>query len=1215
MKLVIDLQGAQACNSQRGIGRYCKEIVSEICKKSSHEIDIHFLINGAFLSEGLFLKNTFKFMVPSSNFHTFFPCTDKSDVLMSLKDRDRTEVIREALLTKIKPDIVFITSLFEGQVDNAVVTAQNSNSKYKTVVILYDLIPLLYPGSYLKNRQSKLWYQKRLEQLKKIDCILTISDYTKKTANNLLNITGKKLLNISGAIDHEFFFVSEDITRKNYIFSVSGLDPRKNLSFLIESFSKSILLLKNNFKLIITCNITQQAVYELRALIKKLNLKDDQVIFTGYVTDNEILKLYRECSLFVFPSWQEGFGLPVLEAMACGAPVLAANAASIPEIGGDSLIYFDPFSVQDLTNKIVSTLGDPNILLSQSLNNIKKAKSFQWSKVAQKSIEAIKTTAKETVNIQPKLTKGEKKHRLAYFSPMPPDRSGVAEYSEKLSQELQKYYEVTIIASAKDYKSEWVKRLKYEKKEKFFSNSNSFDRVLYHFGNSHFHVEMFDFLKARPGVSVLHDFFLGGVISIRPDKYSLIYKNHGYQAIKKILKTTDSQFLNEHPANLSVFQDSHGVLVHSSYALGLVKEWYGDSGLEKSAVVPLFRDKACRLSREKARKKLKVDQNQFIVASFGHLGPNKLNNRLLDVWLASELSKTCQLVFVGQAGHSEFDKSFISKIKKNERKAQVICTGWISKEEYFAWLSCVDIAVQLRADTRGETSAAALDCLSFSIPTIVNAHGDLASFPRNTVMMIPDNFSDFDLMHAIEKLSLDKGHRSRLSKEGSTYVLNNHEIEKCGLAYYSAIENFYSSKSLNIESIFKLLKQNRRLPNHNLEKLNLIKALSASIDDTPRVKKYYIDISELVNRDARTGIQRVVRNILRCMLQNPPAGYLVEPVYANNETLGYRKATKFIEGFMGLHHISADELIDPSKGDIFLGLDLQPKVVVSQKKYLDMIYLKGVSVQFLIYDLIPINHPNFFPDGANLIFSSWLETITNYDQLISISKTTKSDVEKWLKKHLPSRFKNISNKMINLSSELSHEDRTTGDPKNAWFVRYSLKRYDVFLMVGTLEPRKEHSQVLDAFELMWANGNNKKLLIVGKQGWCTEALTKRIKKHTQFNKNLIWLENCSDEFLLELYQDCKGLIAASWAEGFGLPLIEAFKSGLSVFCRDIPVFREVAEEFATFFSCNTPEAFLVQFQKWELSLNTQLSAKSDSVESICWKKATKELENITVKKD
>ena len=93
------------------------------------------------------------------------------------------------------------------------------------------------------------------------------------------------------------------------------------------------------------------------------------------------------------------------------------------------------------------------------------------------------------------------------------------------------------------------------------------------------------------------------------------------------------------------------------------------------------------------------------------------------------------------------------------------------------------------------------------------------------------------------------------------------------------------------------------------------------------------------------------------------------------------------------------------------------------------------------------------------------------------------------------------------------------------------------------------------------------------------------------------------------------MIAASWAEGFGLPLIEAFKSGLPVFCRDIPVFREVAEEFATFFSCNTPEAFLVQFQKWELSLNTQLSAKSDSVESICWKKATKELENITVKKD
>ncbi|OUV31291.1 MAG: hypothetical protein CBC60_00650 [Betaproteobacteria bacterium TMED100] len=1215
MKIVIDLQGAQACNSKRGIGRYSKAIVLEICARFSHEYDIHFLINGAFLSEGLSLKNSFKSLVPKFNFHTFFPSANTTNNLMSSQERERSYVVREAVLDRIKPNVVLITSLFEGFVDNAVVKAQYCNSKYKTAVILYDLIPLLFPDYYLKSRHSKQWYEERLEQLKRIDCILTISEYSKKTVKKYLNISEKKLFNISGAVDHNLFFASEAKPKGNYIFSVSGIDPRKNLKFLIKSFSKSNLLLKNTYKLIITCHISQDDLDELKILIKNLKLNEEQIVFTGYVADEEMVRLYRGCRLFVFPSWQEGFGLPVLEAMACGAPVLAANAASIPEIGGDSLIYFDPFDVEDLSNKIVSVLNGPSDLSDQCLKNSKRAKNFEWSEVAKKSIEAIKSTIEAPPNKKLETINKEKKLNLAYFSPMPPDKSGIADYSEKLSKELKKYYEVTIVDYPKDPKSKWTNHLKYQSNDKFFSNPGSFDRVLYHFGNSHFHVEMFDFLKTNPGVSVLHDFFLGGVVSIRPDQYSLIFKNHGYSAIKKIIETSDSEFLKDHPANLSVFEDSYGVIVHSPYALKLIKKWYGSIALDKSRVVPLFRSKAERLPREIARETLKIDKNQFVVASFGHLGPNKLNDRLLDSWLDSSLAKTSQLVFVGQTGISEFDKTILSRIKKHKNQIQIRCTGWVNRREYLAWLSSVDVAVQLRTDTRGETSAAALDCLSYSIPTVVNAHGDLASLPKNTVMMIQNDFSDHELKKAIETLCFDEEYRSRLSEDGSNYVLNNHDIEKCGLAYYSAIEKFYDSKYSNVEGIFRVLKQSSCLPKHNLDKLNLIKALSSSLETVPRINKYYIDISELVNRDARTGIQRVVRNILRCMLLDPPVGYLVEPVYAKNDTIGYRKATKFVQDFLNLPHISGDELIDPSPGDVFLGLDLQPEVVLSQKKYLDMMYLKGVSLNFVVYDLIPIKHPNFFPDGARSIFNSWLETITNYDQVISISNSTKFDVENWLAKNHPYRLKSITNQKISLSSELSNEDRTIGSPKNAWFVRYTLKNHDVFLMVGTVEPRKEHSQVLDAFELIWADGVNKKLLIVGKQGWCIESLSKRIKKHPQFNKNLIWLEDCSDEFLQELYFKCKGLIASSWAEGYGLPLVEAFRSGLPVFCRDIPVFREVGEKFATFFSGKSPESFLRQFEEWDLSLKREANPKCESDESICWKKATKELEKITVKND
>ena len=1215
MKLVIDFQGAQACNSQRGIGNYCKAIISEICMGYSCEIDIHILINGAFLPEGLALKNSFNTMIPMSNFHIFFPCTQRSGQYMSFAERERTEVVREALLDRIGPDMVLITSLFEGMVDNAVVNVKKPSSKYKTAVILYDLIPLLYPDLYLANKKSKVWYEKCIHQLKRADCVLTISDYTKSTVEKHLDVSKEKIFNISGAVDHNFFNPSTHSIRQNYIFSVSGMDPRKNLSFLIEAFAKSTQLLKSDYQLIITCHITKVATAELKVLIKNLKLGDDQVVFTGFVSDKDILNLYRGCRLFVFPSWQEGFGLPVLEAMACGAPVLAADAASLPEIGGGSLIYFDPFDSQDLASKIVSSLTQPNLLLNQSVANLKRAKSFQWSKVAKTTVEALKKRLMELPKKKINTNKSIKKPNLAYFSPMPPDKSGVADYSEILSQELTKYYDVIVIVSPKDKKLDWTKALKCQSIENFLANPGCFDRVLYHFGNSHFHVEMFDYLPANPGVVVLHDFFLGGVIGIRPDQFSLIYRNHGYRAIKKIVETTDSEFLKDHPANLSVFQNSHGVIVHSNYAESLIKKWYGNLALEKSSVVPLFRSEAIKLSRKQGRKKLKINPNQFVVASFGHLGPNKLNDRLLDVWLTSPLSKSCRLIFVGQAGNSEFDSELLNKIKKNKDKVQVSCTGWISKEDYLAWLCSVDIAVQLRADTRGETSAAALDCLSYSVPTVVNAHGDLASIPKNAVLMIEDIFSDFELQEAIEKLYFDVKCRSELSKKGSEYAANKHDLKNCALAYYHAIENFYDSKSPDIEEIFRHLKDNNNLPSLYLDKLNLIKSLAASFDTAPRVKKYFIDVSELVNRDIRTGIQRVVRNILRCFLLDPPSGYLIEPVYATNETMGYRRATKFIQRFLDLPHICDDELIDPEKGDIFLGLDLQPKVVVNQKKYLDMMYLKGVSIHFLVYDLIPVNYPEFFPEGAKSAFDKWLGAITNYDQLICISESTKNDIEQWLENNFPNRLKIIARNTISLSSELSQEDKTTGDPKNAWFVRNTLEHCDVFLMVGTLEPRKEHAQVLDAFELLWAENKDKKLLIVGKIGWCVENLSKRIKNHRQFNKNLLWLEDCSDEFLLELYSSCTGLIAASWAEGFGLPLIEAHKYGLPVFCRDIPVFREVAAKFATFFSGSDPQLFLNQFIEWQLSVKAAVIAKSEPVTSICWKKATKEIEKITVKND
>ena len=120
-------------------------------------------------------------------------------------------------------------------------------------------------------------------------------------------------------------------------------------------------------------------------------------------------------------------------------------------------------------------------------------------------------------------------------------------------------------------------------------------------------------------------------------------------------------------------------------------------------------------------------------------------------------------------------------------------------------------------------------------------------------------------------------------------------------------------------------------------------------------------------------------------------------------------------------------------------------------------------------------------------------------------------------------------------------------------------------MVATIEPRKGHHQTLKAFELLWGQGADINLVIVGKQGWLVEELIENIKAHSELNKRLFWQEGISDEYLENIYAESTCLIAASEGEGFGLPLIEAAQKGKPIIARDIKVFREVAGDYAYYF--------------------------------------------------
>ncbi|WP_244147101.1 glycosyltransferase [Paraburkholderia bryophila] len=171
------------------------------------------------------------------------------------------------------------------------------------------------------------------------------------------------------------------------------------------------------------------------------------------------------------------------------------------------------------------------------------------------------------------------------------------------------------------------------------------------------------------------------------------------------------------------------------------------------------------------------------------------------------------------------------------------------------------------------------------------------------------------------------------------------------------------------------------------------------------------------------------------------------------------------------------------------------------------------------------------------------------------------------------------------------------------------------LMVGTLEPRKGHAQTLDAFESLWNQGERATLVIAGRQGWKVDALVERIKNHAEFGKRLFWLAGAKDADIAGLYHHLDGLLVASEAEGFGLPLIEAAQHGMPLFLRDLPVFREVAGEHATYFIAQNGLQLASQLLTWLNQLADKTAQTTRQMHTLTWATSSEQLKALLAKLD
>lgn len=406
MRIVIDLQGAQCGSRHRGIGRYSLALTQALLRlRGEHEI--HVLLNGLFADTISPLRDALAPMVGGDRIHVWQAAgpVASADPQNDLR-RKLAELAREAAIAALQPDWVLVTSFLEGFGDDAAASIGRLPSGAATAAIFYDAIPLVESDKYLKpNPALESAYRRKIDFLGRADLLLAISESSRQEAITHLGIAPERVVYIGAAADRIFSpqpvppeaaarLKSRFGITRGFVLCSGAADPRKNHVRLLNAFARLEPQVRARHQLVMAGEVPGSHRQAMDRHMRECGLQPGEVVWTGRVTDGELQQLYSLCTLFVFPSWHEGFGLPALEAMSCGAPVIGANTTSVPEVIGVDWALFDPFDEAAIAARMEEFLTQPALRERMVAHGLQRSRDFSWDSCAARAITAMETASR-----------------------------------------------------------------------------------------------------------------------------------------------------------------------------------------------------------------------------------------------------------------------------------------------------------------------------------------------------------------------------------------------------------------------------------------------------------------------------------------------------------------------------------------------------------------------------------------------------------------------------------------------------------------------------------------------------------------------------------------------------------------------------------------------------------------------------------------------------
>jgi len=857
LHILLDLQACQTPESrQRGIGRYSLALAQGLLQVADGQ-RISVLLSERFPDTLTPLRQQLGEFMDQSDIHTLAVPPDSQ---MTPARRQAAELLYQRRVDQLRPDILHIASLFENEGGEAVVSVDRGERPRHSAATFYDLIPFLYSEHYLRHEAVRSAYYRQLQRVKRTDVLLAISESSRQEALVHLGMLPSQVVNIAAAVADIFrpLTLASDAIRalrqryslvREFILYTGGMDHRKNITGLIEAYAQLDAALRAAYQLVIVCSLQPEERRELLRHAQQCGVPTTDLVLTGYVPDDDLVALYNLAGLFVFPSLHEGFGLPILEAMACGTPAIAANTSSMPEVLGRADALFDPHDNTAIAAAIGAVLCDPERQQVLRAHGLQQAQRFSWQASARKALAAYQTLPPLAASVSVPVV-WPQRPRLAYVSPLPPQRSGIADYSAQLLPELARYYEIELISTVPTLHDPWLQaNFPLRSMAELAECGEDYARILYHLGNSDFHAPMFPLLRRYPGVVMLHDAFLSGVLALGDSLHlepalfhRSLFRAHGYRALRDLFSEDLATVVRRYPASRALLDFALGVLVHSRHAVELLAGFHGAQWAQRVTPIPFPKAVAPQepQRRAAARQRLGVEAEAYIVASFGFLAPVKRSLDLMQAWQASAVAAQpqAQLVFVGALAAGD---DYAQLLRTQAAQAGIRITGYVDVAQYQDWLLAADAAVQLRTDSRGETSAAVFDALAYGLPTVYNAHGSAAELPASVGWRLAAAATVAEITAALEGMYQDAALRARLGGAAREYLATAHQPAQVARAYYQAIESCYQQAPLAAE---QRLVQRLAVLQPDAEQRTLLSQCIARQRAVERAPRLWVDISQ-----------------------------------------------------------------------------------------------------------------------------------------------------------------------------------------------------------------------------------------------------------------------------------------------------------------------------------------------------------------------------------